>query len=155
MEDIEKQGQDRAVVRKELLGHLQKLEQDGWIIFGWHHMNLDKRRWLKNPQKLTECDYYQKVIKNWLGEERIVVPRKSSPDGLVRYEGLEGLDSSCPLAESIFFQLWLARGTEVCSVSYSEHKFNAKVFEGVLGRAGFAIVFFPDWLKIIPVLLDK
>lgn len=151
MDDIAAQGKDRKAIREELLVYLQILEEDNWMIFGWYHMNLAKRMWLRKPQKLADCVYYQNILKNWLREKRIVEPKKSRPSGLVKYEGMAPGTSLA--VESIYFDLWLARDTQVCVLSYGEHKFiNNETLEDNLGRARFSIVF-KDWLEIIPVVL--
>ena len=146
------QGRNRHAVGVELLTVLQALEQDGWLIFGWHHMHLAKRKWLRHPRKLSECDYYQRVLKNWLEKERIVEPLKINRGGSVKYRG--AWSGEAPI-ESIFFQLWLAKGAELCLVAYGEHKVSNDVLEKVLGGANFTIVFIENWLDAISKILSK
>lgn len=155
MENAAMQDKDRDLVRKELLKHLKRLEEEDWIVFGWNHMNLNELKWLREPQNLADCDYYQKVFKNWLSEkrlERIVAPKKHNPNGLVQYKGAApGMFD----VETINFQMWLAKGVEVCALSYGEHEFKNDVSEKMLGQTGFNIVFYKNWLDVIPKILNK
>jgi len=150
--DITVRNRDKKAIKEELIRYLQILEGDNWLIFGWHHMNLEKMKWLQEPQKLADCEYFQEVLKSWLREGRIVAPRKSSPEGLVRYEGN---DLGALNVESIYFQLWLAKGPMVYLLSYSEHEFiNNEYLEEQFGEARFFMVF-RNWLEIIPAILNK
>lgn len=151
MEDLTvEKSSKRKEIKQQLLGHLQKFEDEDWEIFGWHTMALSRTHWLGVPEKLKNCQYYQ-VIKTWL-ENGIVVPRRSTPEGLVRYEGLESFASNA-FVESIFFCFWFGKDDRICIISYGEHKYiNNEIFEENLGGAGYSIVF-KDWNEILPRLL--
>src|SRR3989338_3746753 len=142
MEDIINTSKDRETMKKELLAHLQKFEEEEWEGLAWQHMHLKKIKCLTKPQKLAECGHYR-VIKSWLMVGSIVLPQQSNQEGLVRYrgEGLEKLEEGKAFVESVYFSLWLAKGETICIISYGTHKFNNKIFESNLGNAGYSIVF--------------
>ncbi len=149
MEPKENRSGDREAIKRELLAHLQILEDEEWRIIGWHHMHLQEIRWCVS-EKLSDSQHY-KILKSWL-QNGVVVPAKLSSEGLVQYKGLEELNCGA-LIESIFFSLWLAKEDTVCIVSYGEHKFN-DIRETVLGGAGYCIVY-KRWDEVVPTILNR
>lgn len=137
MEDVMAVSKERELVKKELLEKLKYFEENDWQILRWQHMNMDKERWVKKPEKLRDCEYY-KIIKSWL-ENGVKVPKKSKQEGLVKYVNSEEVQEL--KVESVWFTLLIFKGEMGCAISYGEHNFNIAVYEQAFGRASYSLVF--------------